>query len=437
MYSQDKQSRAFFQRALTVMPYGVSSNYRYYGDEDSPVVADAQGGHVFDFDGNEYVDFRLGWGPILLGHADPFVNGRVKEAIDSGVTFAATQRYEVSVAERIIDLCPGVEMVRLANTGSECTMHALRLARGYTGRDMILKFEGSYHGAHDNVLWSTIGAPVEAVGARQYPRAYRQSKGVPEVLRGLVQVCPWNDVDILGSILREKGHKIAAIIMEPMLGNANGIMPRPGFLEFVRQQCDEYGIILIFDEVKTGFRIAPGGARELFGVIPDISTYAKALGNGYPVAAFGGKRELMMHLAAGKVFQGGTYTGNVVSTAAADAVLERIQSGDVFARLEATGRSLIQGFKEIAGRLGAPLIINGTPAMFGVCFAATQPYDWRDLRTKCDLGLTQKVFAHMIQGGVWPEAAGTEPIYICTSHSPADVEKTLYLFEEGLRNASS
>ena len=432
MQNLGTKSQAFFDRAKAVMPNGVSSNYRYYGDHDTPVVADAKGGHVYDFDGNEYIDYRLGWGPVLLGHGDAFVNARVHDAVEHGVSYAATQKYEVSVAERIIDLCPGVEMVRLANTGSECTMHAIRLARGYTGRNIILKFEGSYHGAHDAVLFTTLGASLADVGDRRRPTPYMQSIGIPPQMQELVQLCPWNDEEVLADILRERGHEIACIIIEPMLGNANALMPKPGFLEFVRQQCTAHGIVLIFDEVKTGFRVAPGGARELFNVIPDISTYAKAMGNGYPVAAFGGSKALLSHLRPGGVFQGGTYTGNVVSTAAADAVLEKIQGGDVFARIEETGRSLMLGFQEIAKRAGVPLVINGVPGMFGLCFADSQPYDWRDLKAKCDWSISDKVYRHMIRNGVWPEPGGTEPFFVCAAHSPADVEKTLHFFEEGL-----
>jgi glutamate-1-semialdehyde 2,1-aminomutase len=188
------KSHEFFERAKKVMVQGVNSVFRYQGDDETPVVADARGAYLYDFDGKRYIDYRLGFGPVIIGHADPFVNGRVKEAIDHGISFAATNEYEVKVAERMVAMCPGVELVRLINTGSEATLHALRLARGYTGRDIILKFEGSYHGAHDYVLWSTAGGKIDQVGERHDPRAYKQSHGVPEVMRQLVQLAPWNDV---------------------------------------------------------------------------------------------------------------------------------------------------------------------------------------------------------------------------------------------------
>ncbi len=437
MIKHGERTQAFFDHAMEVMPYGVSSNYRFYGRETTPAIADAKGAYLYDFDGKRYIDYRLGWGPVLLGHADAFVNERAKEAIDHGVSFAGTQRYEVSVAERVIDLCPNVDMVRLANTGSECTMHALRLARGYTGRDVILKFEGSYHGAHDAVLWSTLGARVDEVGKRESPTAYKQSIGIPEVMRDLVQVCPWNDVEVLGDLLRQRGHEIAAIIVEPLLGNANALEPQEGYHQFLREQCDEYGIVLIFDEVKTGFRTAPGGARELFGVTPDISTYAKAMGNGFPIAAMAGKREIMMSLGPGGVFQGGTYTGNVVSTAAADATLERIQSGDVFAKIEEIGRSLQDGFSDILTRHSIPHIINGTPGMFGLCLTERRPRDWRELKTRCDWETLRAIYSHMSDHGILPEPGGFEPFFICAAHSQKDVAETLQRFEEGVVNAKS
>jgi len=429
-----QKSHAFFERAKAVIPYGVNSNFRYWGDDNTPVIADARDGYVYDFDGNRYIDYRLGFGPIILGHADPFVTQRVIEAIQHGVTFAATQEYEVRVAERIVEMCPGVEMVRLANTGSESTMHALRLARGYTGRDIILKFEGSYHGAHDYVLWSTAHAPVDKVGKRSQPISHKQSLGIPEVMRSLVQLCPWNDVEVLGDILQQRGEEIAAVIVEPVLGNTAALTPQPGYLQFLREQCDEYGIVLIFDEVKTGFRIAPGGAGEYFGVLPDVSTFAKAMGNGYPIAAIGGRKEIMMSMAPGKVFQAGTYTGNVVSTAAADATLEYMQTGQVFEQINRVGGILMKGIGEILTRHDVAHHIDGTPGMFGVTPMETKPKDWRDAQL-ADWKLYEEIVTHMIDNGVMPEPDGLEPWFLCADHTEADAAETLQAFEDGVKHA--
>jgi len=429
-----RNHKRFSSGQKKVIPYGVNSNFRYSGDQ-TVLVADARDGYVYDFDGKKYIDYRLGFGPVILGHADPYVTQRVQKAIEHGTTFAATQEYEVKVAERVVDMVPGVEMVRLANTGSECTMHAIRLARGHTGRDKILKFEGCYHGAHDYVLWSTASGKLDQVGDRHHPRAYKQSLGIPEVMRTLITVAPWNDVEVLGDILQEEGEQIAAIIVEPMLGNGAGLMPKPGFLEFLRQQADQYGIILIFDEVKTGFRIAAGGAGEYFGVIPDISTFAKAMGNGYPIAAFGGKKEIMMSIGPGKVFHGGTYTGNVVSTAAADATLEYMQSGKVFPQIEKVGGMIMEGYDEILNRYGVPHIISGVPAMFGIIFAEQQPSDWRGL-FEADWDLYEAIAIHMIEEhGVLPESDGFEPYFLCADHTEDDAAKTLEAFEDGLKHA--
>ena len=434
MPKHGEKSRAFYERAKRVIPYGVNSNFRYWGDDDTPVVADARDAYVYDFDGKRYIDYRLGFGPIILGHSDPFVLERVKSAIDHGITFAATQEYEVRVAERIVEMCPGVDMVRLTNTGSESTMHALRFARGYTGRDIILKFEGSYHGAHDYVLWSTASGKIDKQGDRHRPVAYKQSDGIPEVMRDLVQLCPWNDVETLGDILQERGEEIAAIIVEPLLGNAAALMPQPGYLQFLREQCDEYGIVLIFDEVKSGFRIAPGGAGEYFGVLPDISTFAKAMGNGFPIAAIGGKKEIMMTVGPGKTFHGGTYAGNVVSTAAADATLEYIQTGKVFEQINHIGGKLMSGIDEILNRHRVPHHVSGTPGIFGVILSERKPRDWRDL-AEADWDLYEKIVTYMIEKGVLPEPDGLEPWFLCADHTDADADETLQAFEDGLREA--
>jgi glutamate-1-semialdehyde 2,1-aminomutase len=308
------------------------------------------------------------------------------------------------------------------------------LARGYTGRDIVLKFEGCYHGAHDTVLWSTAGGDVEKVGDRQRPTAYKQSLGIPEIMRDLVQLAPWNDVEVLGDILQERGQEIAAIIVEPMLGNGAGLMPQPGYLQFLREQCDEHGIVLIFDEVKTGFRMAAGGAQEYFGVIPDISTYAKALGNGYPIAAIGGHHDIMMTMGPGKVFQGGTYTGNAVSTAAADATLEFMQSGQVFPQIEKVGGMIMSGIDDILNRHGVPHFVTGVPGMFGICFADKLPRDWRDLKA-CNWDLYEAITEHMISKGVMPETDGLEPFFLCCDHTEENAAETLQAFEEGLKLA--
>lgn len=428
------KTHQFFERASKVMPYGVSSNFRIWGEDTNPMVADACQGYIYDFDGKRYIDYRLAFGPVILGHGDPFVNQRVSEAIQHGTCFAATQEYEVQAAEHIVAMCPGVDMVRFVSTGTEATMSAVRLARGHTGRDVILKFEGSYHGGYDYVLWSTARAPIGKLGDRRNPIGHKQSLGIPEAMRDLIQTCPWNDTEVLGEILQKRGHEIAAIIIEPVLGNAAALTPKVEYFQFLRQQCDHYGIVLIFDEVKTGFRLAPGGAREVFGILPDISTYAKAMGNGFPIAAIAGSKELMLEFRPGRVFQTGTYAGNVVGTAAAAATLERIRQGDVFAKINHVGGLLIDGISEILTRHSVPHHMYGTPGMFGFSFMEKEAKDWRDLQD-ADWDLYEDIVTHMIANGVMPEPDGLEPWFTCASHTEADAMETLQKFEDGLNFA--
>ena len=313
-------------------------------------------------------------------------------------------------------------------------MHAIRLARGYTDRDLILKFEGSYHGAHDSVLWSTAHGDITQVGDARRPRGFKQSWGIPEAMRDLLILAPWNDQEVLAEILEEKGEQIAAVIIEPALGNGAGLLPDPDYLPFLRQQCDEYGIVLIFDEVKTGFRIAPGGASEYFGVHSDLATFAKAMGNGYPIAAIGGKRDIMMSIEPGKVSHGGTYTGNVVGTSAADATLEFIKTGKVFEDINRVGRTLMEGIDEILTRHGLAHHIHGTPGLFGITFSEKKPHDFRDLHEYCDWQLYEDIVMHMIEHGVMPEPEGFEPWFLCSDHTDEDAAETLQKYEDGVRH---
>ena len=287
-----KMSKALQDRAKKVLPLGVNSNFRYWGDHMTPYMEKAKGAYLWDVDGNKYIDYRMAFGPIILGHAYDEVNNKVIEEIGKGTLAAMTYELEVEVAEMMIKMCPALEMVRFACSGTEATMHALRVARAFTGRERIIKFEGMYHGFHDYTLWSTY-APVELYGNPRNPIAVPSSSGIPRSVNQLVTTLPFNDIGILEGTLKSFGEQIAAIIVEPCMGNCGAILPQNKFLQYVRKQCDKYGIIMILDEVKTGFRIANGGAQEYYKITPDLTTYAKALANGYPLAAFGGKKEIM------------------------------------------------------------------------------------------------------------------------------------------------
>jgi len=425
-----EKTQALRDRAQKVMPLGVSSNFRYWGPTASPVVARGEGCHIWDADGNRYIDYRLGFGPVVLGHGHPAVCDRVNEVMRRGTIFAALTELETQVAERIVRLCPGVDLVRYANSGAEATMHALRIARGYTGREKVIKFEGQYHGMYDYVLWSTASANPLSLGSRRDPIKYQQSSGIPACIRDLIITLPYNDFELLEAALKREGHQVAALIVEPILGNAAGIGPKEGWLEFLRQKCDEYGIVLIFDEVKTGFRIAPGGAQQLFGVQADLVTYAKAMANGFPLAAIGGKREVMSVVGRG-VSHGGTYCGNAVGVAAADATLAILEDGQVLKAIDAQGNKLKAGFAQILTQAGIAHQIQGPGAMFGLLFMADEPVEFRDMR-KHNAALYEAISTELFARGVVPDPDAREPWFLSAAHDDAAIAETLAIFAEAV-----
>jgi glutamate-1-semialdehyde 2,1-aminomutase len=426
-----KQTRALFERAKQFIPYGVNSNFRYWGDEDTLVVTRGEGAYIWDADDNRYIDYRLGFGPVILGHGYRPVVERVTEAIRDGTIFAWTTPWEIRVAERIVRMT-GVDQVRLGNTGTEVTMHALRMARAHTGRERFIKFEGQYHGMHDYVLFSTASSLVGGLGSRRNPINMQVSSGIPEGIRHYVINLPFNDPDRLEAVVTARWHELAAIIVEPVLGNAAGILPRPGWLELIRELCDRYGIVLIFDEVKTGFRIARGGAQEYFGVRADLVTYAKAMGNGFPIAAIGGKREVISVVEPGRVAHGGTYTGNVVGTAAADATLQILETEPIIETVFERGRQLMDGIDELLTRAGIPHAVTGLPPMFGLIVGVDEePVDFRSY-AEGDDGLYERLVMALLERGVLPDCDGREPWFLCYSHSEEDVAQTLAAFEDAV-----
>ena len=426
------QTRALFEKAKQFIPYGVNSNFRYWGDKDTLVIIRGDGAHIWDADENRYIDYRLAFGPIILGHAYPPVVEQVVEAIRDGTLFAWTIPLEIRVAEQITRLT-SVDKVRLSNTGTEATMHALRIARAYTGRERFIKFEGQYHGMYDYVLFSTASAAARALGSRRSPINVQMSSGIPEGIRRYVINLPFNDFERLEETVEAHWHELAAIFVEPMLGNAAGIMPRPGWLEKIRELCDRYGIVLIFDEVKTGFRIANGGAQEYFGVKADLVTYAKAMGNGFPIAAIGGKEEVMGVIGYGSVAHGGTYTGNAVGTAAAAATLEILETEPIIETLFQRGQKLMDGIHEILSRVGMPHFVTGLPPMFSFILGVEEePVDFRDYCTGDD-PLYERLAMALIERGVMLDADGREPWFLCYSHSEQDVAETLTAFEDAVK----
>lgn len=434
MSLQGSNTAEWFKRASSALINGVSSQFRYWGDDDTIVIDHGEGGHLIDMDGKRYIDYQLGFGPIILGHGDEAVVASVAEAAAAGTSFAMTQRREIEAAEKVREALPWAEGMRFGNTGTEATMHAIRLARGVTGRDVVVKFEGQYHGVHDYVMFSTAGAPPNALGSRFRPVPWQSSSGIPDSIRSYIRTLPYNDLELVERVFRDEGSRIAAVIVEPMLGNSFGFMPEPGFLQGLRRVCDEFGAVLIFDEVKTGFRMALGGAQEYFGVTPDVGTYAKALGNGFPVAAIATRGELVEGWKRGGIAQAGTYSGNAIAAAAAKATVERLMTGDPLARVEKVGRSLMEGLAGILAEKGVTGKITGHPSMFSIYLGEGDPKEFRDTAGH-DRGLYEDICFKMIHKGVMPCPDALEPWFVCAAHTDDDVAKTLQVFEESVTEA--
>jgi glutamate-1-semialdehyde 2,1-aminomutase len=412
------RQQELYRRALRTMPGGTDSNFRAWG-EDTVYVDRGRGGLVWDLDGNEFVDLRMGYGPVILGHGDPRVDDHVNERMRRGVSFSLTSEDEVRAIELLCELTGWVEQARLTVSGTEATMHAMRVARAHTGRNKIVKFEGQYHGVHDYALISVAPDDMSQLGDADNPVRLTWGRGIPEAVADTIIPARYNDVDHLRRLFEREGDDIAAIIVEPVLGNAQGIMPRPGFHEAMRALTEEFGILLIFDEVKTGFRFARGGAAEYFGITPDLGTFAKAMGNGYPAAAFGGRREIMSVL-PDKVSHGGTYAGNRVAAAAAAKTLEIIRDTDALDTIRATGETIQRGVRDVLDPKGLPYIITGHPSMFGIMFTEKTPSEYRDW-ADTDHELYDAIAVGMQRQGAMPEPDSREPWFICEAHAEGDV----------------
>ena len=430
-YSREK-SQPIFDRALNVLVKGVSSNFRFLGEKGTPVIVKGKGAHVWDADDNEFIDYRLGWGPIILGHADDRVNQAVTEHLENGTTFAATSELEVIVAEKIVKMVPGMEKLRFTNTGTEATMHALRTARGYSNKEKFIKFEGQYHGAHDYVLFSTASSPVSAMGSRTSPIPVQVGSGIPNKIRDYVFCLPFNDFDAVEKCVKDHHGEVAAMLVEPCLGNIAGIEPKDGYLAHLRSLCDKYGIVLVFDEVKTGFRLSNGGARETYGVIPDISTYAKSLGNGLPVAAFGGRSDVMDVIGGGSVTHAGTFGANGVSMAAANAVLDILNESPVLSDLSKRGNRLKNGLDQILTDSGLSHQMCGHPNIQGFLITDKKVEEVRDLAHSND-ELYETIMNNMYDRGIWVENDPREPWFLCEAHTDEVIDHTLNIFEESVK----
>ncbi len=425
------KTHQLFNKAKQYIPYGVNSNFRYWGEEDTPIMARGAGAYVWDVDDNRFIDYRLGFGPIILGHAHPEVNRRVAAAIQDGVLFAATTPIEIELAERFTRMT-GMDKVRLSNTGTEANMHALRIARAYTGREKFIKFEGNYHGNFDYVMFSGPTAKAELLGPRRHPHRLRATEGMPAAIRTYMISLPYNDIELLEDAFRRQGSELAAVVLEPIMGNVACILPDLAWLQRVRALCDEFGVVLIFDEVKTGFRLARGGAQEYFGVKADLAAYAKAMGNGFPVSAVAGRDEIMAMVEPGRVAHGGTYCGNVVAATAAAATLEIIETQPVIETIFANGRRLMDGIHAILTHVGVPHVVSGAPSMFSVLLGKDEaPTDYRSY-SEFDAELFGRLGAALIQRGILVDDDPREPWFLSYSHDAAVIDETLNLIEDAV-----
>ena len=415
-----------YERALKVMPGGVPSSFQ--ANDPWPVyLSRGKGSRVWDVDDNEYVDFHNGFGVMCIGHANPDVGTAVKAQVDEGTHFAAPTDHSIVVAEELKRRF-GLPQWRFTNSGTESTMDAVHLARGVTGRDTILKIEGSYHGHHDSVMVS-VYPPLEALGARDEPVSVPSGGGLPKALTELTRAVPFNDADALESVLEKIGDQVAGLIMEPAMMNINIIPPREGYLERVRELTAAHGVKLIFDEVKTGCTISPGGATGRFGVVPDMITLAKASCGGYPGGAIGMNEELAAIVADGTVSQYGTFNGNPLVMAAAAATLTKVLTDDVYERFEETNRRLLDGCQQIVDTHGLPAYTEGLGAKGCVVFSPERLYEYRDYLTKVDDELSTLAWLYHMNRGIFMTPGVEEEWTLSIAHSDEEIQRYLDAFE--------
>jgi len=428
------QSAKTYERAVKVMPNGVPSSFQV--NEPWPIYIErGQGSRVWDVDGNEYTDFHNGFGVMCIGHANPTVGAAVKARIDDGTHFAAPTDGSIAVAEELTRRF-GLPQWRFNNSGTEATMDAVHLARGATGRDTILKIEGSYHGHHDSVMVS-VYPPLEALGARDDPVSVPYGEGTPRALTELTRAVPFNDAEALESVLEKIGDQVAGLIMEPAMMNINIIPPREGYLQRVRELTAKHGVKLIFDEVKTGATISAGGATARFGVVPDMITLAKASCGGYPGGAIGMSAELAAIVADGTVKQYGTFNGNPLVMAAAQATLTEVLTDDVYERFEATNSRLLDGCQQIIDGYNLPAYTEGLGAKGCVVFSPERMYEYRDYLTKVDEGLSTLAWLYHMNHGIFMTPGVEEEWTLSIAHSDEDLQRYLDAFEAFARDLTA
>ncbi|MBV9099867.1 MAG: glutamate-1-semialdehyde 2,1-aminomutase [Candidatus Dormibacteraeota bacterium] len=422
----DACARALRERAERVLPGGVSSPVRAFHAVPGvpPAIVRGDGAYLFDADGNRYIDCVLAYGPHILGHNPPEVASALREQLQRGVAFGATTEIEVELAERIVDALPSVEMVRFVNSGTEAAMSAVRLARAVTGRDVVVKFDGAYHG-HADALLAGAGSGIATL-------AIPGSPGVPAAAVAATMVLPYNDADALRQCFASAGDRVAALLVEPVAGNMGCVPPQPGFLETARAVTREHGALLVFDEVMSGFRVAYGGAQELYGVMPDLTCLGKVIGGGLPVGAYGGAARVMEQVApAGAVYQAGTLSGNPLAMAAGCATLDLLRRGDAYARLEMVGERLAAGMRDAAGGAGVSVAVNRVGSMLTPFVDVEAVTDFAGAKAA-----SAERFAALhetwLEGGVlWPPSQ-FEAGFLSTAHTDSDADRIIELFAVGL-----
>ncbi|KAF7772221.1 glutamate-1-semialdehyde 2,1-aminomutase [Pseudoalteromonas citrea] len=413
-------SQDLFSRAQTSIPGGVNSPVRAFnGVGGTPLfITKAEGPFTYDADNNRYIDYVGSWGPMILGHNHPEIKQAVLTAVENGLSYGAPTEAEILMAEKVKELVPSIEKVRMVSSGTEATMSAIRLARGYTNRDKILKFEGCYHGHADSLL-------VKA-GSGALTMGVPSSPGIPEDFAKHTLTVSFNNLDEVKAIFAQYQDEISCIIVEPVAGNMNCIPPEPGFLQGLREVCDEHGAVLIFDEVMTGFRVALGGAQAYYDIQPDLTCLGKVIGGGMPVGAFGGKQAIMDYIApVGPVYQAGTLSGNPIAMAAGLKALELLSAEGLHDELEAKSKALCEGFQHAADAAGIPLTTNFAGGMYGFFFTDAESVTSYQQATECDLERFKRFFHLMLEEGVYLAPSAFEAGFVSTMHSDEDIQNTI------------
>ena len=416
-----------FSEACTYMPGGVNSPVRAFGGVDrSPLfIAGAKGSKIFDVDGNEYIDYVGSWGPMILGHAHPAVLSAIHKAVDQGTSFGAPTPAETELAARIVGVFRSIEKLRLLCSGTEAVMTAIRLARAYTGRDKIVKMAGCYHGHSDSLL--------VVAGSGLAERGTTASPGVPEALANLTAVVPYNSIEAISQVFETHAGQIAAVLIEPVAANMGVVPPDPGYLEAMRRLCDEHGTVLIFDEVITGFRVAFGGAQDLYGVRADLTCLGKIVGGGLPLAVCGGRADIMDLLAPlGRVYQAGTLSGNPIATAAAIATLDILAEGRAYRELESSAANLEIELAQAAAEAGVAVTINRVGSIMSYFFTDKPVRNFDDVRAT-DIAAFKRFFAEMLDRGIYLAPSAYEAMFLSLTHTKQDIEQTVEAARESFR----